>query len=362
MTHSYRQAGEYAITARDENGISEKRFQTTVRILGINDQVNLEVAEISLDNGKYYKVVPRNSRNIRAELKMKMRGTGIVSGYWIVDNQPYEFFNETVYQGQIKNIYTREIPGLPAFDPGMHTITVQLTRPAATAVVFPTLRYFVLPYKDSIAILAPRDGAIIKEDETAKFAWQEAKGGSYYQIAFSNSPYPLLQNDPAVKWLDCPERLTFLPDAETWNSIGRNQWTYWKVRAMDSAKSIVAESDIQEMKIIIPGARIGIEKITDMDGNGIAFGNGLASTRTDPLLIQGYLIYPAEAEFLILRIYANDNLIDQLLFRDVKREEKMRFETSVANGENESRLVFQVLKSSSPSVVVGFAELRLKKE
>ncbi len=362
MTHSYEQAGEFIITARDENGISEKKFQAAVRILGINDQVNLEVAEIALDNGKYYKVVPKNSKNIKAELKMKMRGTGIVSGYWIVDNQPYEFFNETVYQGQIKNIYTREIPGLPVSDPGMHTITVQLTRPATEAVFFPTLRYFVLPYKDIVVILAPRDGAIIKEDETTNFAWQEVEGGSYYQIAFANSLYPLLQNDPALKWLDCPDRLSFLPEAETWNAIKRNQWTYWKVRAMDSAKSVLAESNIQEMKIIIPGAKVGIEKITDMDGNGIAFGGSLALTKVDPLMVQGYLIYPAEAEFLILRIYANNNLIDQLLFRDVKKDEKLQFETSVPNTEKESRLAFQVLKSSSPSVIIGQAELQLKKE
>ncbi len=147
MTHAYKLPGNYTISARDENGASEKRFQAVIRVLGVSDQVNVELAEITLDNGKYYKVVPKNSKNIRAQLKMKMRGTGIVSGYWIVDNQPYQFFNETVFQGQIKTIPTMEIPGLPVFDPGMHTITVQLTRPA-DEIVFQTLRYFVLPYDE----------------------------------------------------------------------------------------------------------------------------------------------------------------------------------------------------------------------
>ena len=362
MTHVYKLPGNYLIIARDENGASEKKIQASVKILGISDQVNLEIAEITLDNGKYYKVVPKNSKNIRALLKMKMRGTGIVSGYWIVNNQPFEFFNETVYQGQIKTILTKEIPGLPVFDPGMHTITVQLTRPASETVVFPTLRYFVLPYENEITTLTPRDGAIIKEDETAGFSWQNVLGGSYYQIAFANSLFPLLRDDPSVKWLDCPGGLNFTPDAETWSAIQRNQWTYWKVRGLDSNKNVLAASSVQEMKIIIPGAAVGIQKISDMDGDTIEFVNGITATKADPLLVHGYLTYPAEAEYLILQVYANENKIDQLLFRDVKKEEKRFFETSVPNSEKESRILFQVMKSSSPSVIIGVLELQLKND
>jgi PKD repeat protein len=362
MTHAYRLPGSYTITARDENGASQKTFKAQVKILGISDQVNLEIAEIVLDNGKYYKVVPRNSKNIRALLRMKMKGTGIVSGYWVVDGQPFQFFNETVFQGQIKTIPTPEIPGLPVFDPGMHTITMQLTRPAGEGVVFPTLRYFVLPYENEIAVLAPKDGAIIKEDEVATFAWESALGGSYYQVAFASGIFPLMRNDESLAWHDCPERLRFTPDAETWKSIKRNEWTYWKVRAMDSGRLIMAESGVMEMKIIVPGAKIGIERITDLDGNGIAIGGGLASTRAERVLVHGGLTYPAEAEYLVLRVYANDTLVDQLLFRDVKQDEKRAFETSVPNAGPECRVVFQVLKSSSPSMLIGYAELMLKRE
>jgi PKD repeat protein len=362
MAHTYKRPGNYLITARDENGASEKKIQAPVKILGISDQVNLEIAEITLDNGKYYKVVPKNSPNIRALLKMKLRGTGIVSGYWIVDEKPYQFFNETVYQGQIKTIITPEIPGLPVFDPGMHTITVQLTRPQSEAVVFPTMRYFVLPYENVIATLSPRDGAVLKEDQVANFSWQRALGGSYYQISFANSLFPLLRDAASLKWLNCPDGLNFTPQVQVWNAIPRNQWTYWKVRALDSAQNIVAESSVQELKIIIPGAEIGIQKITDMDGKSIALGGQFTACRNDQLLVHGQLTYPGDAEYLILRVYANDELVDQLLFRDVKKDERKMFETSVPNMEKESRVIFEVLKSSSPSVVIGYAELNLKRE
>lgn len=362
MTHAYKLPGNYTITARDENGASEKTFQAQVKILGISDQVSLEIAEISLDNGKYYKVISKKSKNIRAQLRMKMKGTGIVSGYWIVDGQPHHFFNETVYQGQIKTILTPEVPGLPAFDPGMHTISMQLTRPANERVIFPTLRYYVLPYENVVVTLSPKDGAVIKEDEIAKFAWESALGGSFYQVAFANSIFPLLFNDEKQNWLDCPDRYSFTPEAETWNAIKRNQWTYWKVRAVDSSRSVVAESDIQEMKIIVQGAKIIIDRITDMNGKSLIIGSAFTVTRADHVLIYGYLTYPAAAEYLILQIYANERKVNQLLFRDFKKDEKRTFETSVPNIDKENQIVFQVLKSSSPSVIIGYEELKLKHE
>jgi hypothetical protein len=292
---------------------------------------------------------------------MKMRGTGIVSGYWIVDGQPYEFFNETVHQGEIRTLFTREIPGLPVFDPGMHTVSAQLTRPAGD-VVFPTLRYFVLPFENEIVVLGPNDGAVVKEDEVPEFAWESVAGGSFYQIAFANSPLPLLASDANLKWIACPDRFRFTPDAATWNELERNRWVYWKVRATDSGKSVVGESGIREVKIIIPGAQIGILKITDMDGRDIAMGRSFTTSRKDRLLVHGEIVYPGDAEYLVLRIYANDSLIDQLLFRDVKKDERRAFETSVPNSQQEGRVIFEVLKSSSPSLVIGYAELGLKKE
>lgn len=362
IRHMYARAGNYKITARDENGASAKTFAAAVRVLGISDSVALQVAEITLDNGKYYQVVPRNSKAIRARLKLKMRGTGIVSGYWIVDGQPSYFFSETAYQGQVKTIPTPEIPGLPTFDPGMHTITLQLTRPALDVAVFPTLRYFVLPYENIIALLGPNDGAVIKEDEAASFSWERALGGSRYQIAFSASLFPLLRADADLAWRECPDQTRYAPDAETWRAIERDRWTYWKVRAVDSAGVVVAESGIRELKVIVPGARISIHRISDMDGHDIAAGPGEVAARADRLLVHGTLTYPVAAEFLVLRVYAGGELVDQLLFRDVRQGEERAFETSVANPEGGSRVAFEVLKSSSPSVLVGYEELRLKRE
>ena len=131
---------------------------------------------------------------------------------------------------------------------------------------------------------------------------------------------------------------------------------------MDSGRAVMAECDIREMKIIVPGAEVGIRKITDLNGKSIDFEGGIASAQADYLLVQGTLTYPAEAEFLVLHVFADEGLVDQLLFRNVKKDEVRLFETSIPNSCKNSLVTFEVLKSSSPSVLVGYAELKLNKE
>jgi len=360
VVHKYRNAGTYIVKAKDENGKSPRIFQVTIRVIGISDLVNLLLAEISMDNGKYYKIVPKNSKNIKAVLKMKMKGTGVVSGYWIVDDQPYEFFNETAFQGEIKTITTKDIPGLPVLQPGMHTVTVQLTTPAQS-VTFPYLRYFVLPYENVIQLASPQDASVIKEKEIPEFSWNKAIGASRYQIAFSNTLIQILDSTPNLRWKETSQQLNHTPDAETWNNLRRNQWVYWKVRALDSPGNVVAESPIQEIKIIVPEAAIAVTKIADLDGKEIKLENQIARSKTGAILVQGRLEYQANAEFLILRVFSDNELVDQLLFRNVKKGEKRFFETSIQNLNPPHQIVFQVVKSSSPSLVIGFQELTLEK-
>ncbi len=358
--HIYRRAGNFTITAQDENGESQKKFQVNIIVRGIDDIVNIKIAEIKLDNGKYYKVIPKNSKNIRAVLRMKMGGTGIVSGYWIVDGNPYEFFNEVVHQGELKEIFTKRMPGLPVLESGIHTITLKLTKPVEVPITFPVLKYFVLPYENKVEILSPNDGCVTKEKDVPEFSWKEPKGGSKYKIAFSNYLYPILYNTNRLKWIDVNVKLNYKPEPDVWKGIKRNRWTYWKVKALDSNKNVIAESDIQDIKIVIASAEISINKITDLDGNEIQINKNVNSNKED-ILVYGSIKYKGNSKYLILRVYADNELVDQLLFRDVKKNEERLFETSIPNKKKNTKVIFQVLNTSSPSVIIGIKNLFLKK-
>jgi PKD repeat protein len=358
--HVYKRAGNFTITAQDENGESQKKFQVNIIVRGIDDIVNIEIAEIKLDNGKYYKVIPKNSKNIRAVLRMKMRGSGILSGYWIVDGNPYEFFNEVVHQGELKEIFTKRMPGLPVLESGIHTISVKLTKPAEVPITFPVLKYFVLPYENKVEILSPNDGYVTKEKDIPEFSWKEPKGGSKYKVAFSNYLYPILYNTNRLKWIDVNVKLNYKPEPDVWKNIKRNKWTYWKVKAFDSNENIIAESDIQDIKIVIASAEISISKITDLDGNEIQINKNINSDKED-ILVYGSVKYKGNSKYLILRVYADNELVDQLLFRDVKKNEERLFETSIPNKKRNTKVIFQVLNTSSPSVIIGMKNLFLKK-
>jgi PKD repeat protein len=360
-THRYQRAGTYTISAQDENGESQKKFTQQVIVRGIDDQVNLEIAEIRLDNGKYYKIVPKNSKNTRALLRMKMRGTGIVAGNWLIDGRPFELFSEVVNQGEVKEIYTRQVPGLPTIDPGIHTVTLRLTRPENILVTFPVLKYFVLPHENIIKTLAPPDGFVAKEKEIPEFSWEEPGGASKYQVAFSNYLYTLMGEGTGLRWIDVGAKLKYTPGLETWNQIKRNRWTYWKVRALDTNNSVVAESDIHDIKVVIATAEISVDKVTDLAGNEIAISSSGVTTSSDDLLVHGSIEYKGNSQYLVLRVYVDNELTDQLLFRDVKKNENRYFETSIPNKKKISRVQFKVLKTSSPAVIVGIKGLILKR-
>jgi len=359
ISHIYTKPGNYTIKAVDEAGTSSRIFEIPVNVYGLSDEVILEVAELRFDNGKYFMVVPRNSKLLKPLLKLKLRGTGTITGHWLYDDSVYGFINELSRQGEIKEITMDKARPLPTIEPGVHTVSFRLTRPEVD-VVFPTLRYYVLPYEIGMNTISPPDGFVAKDNEIPEFSWEQPKGGAAkYQIAFSHSLFDLLNNRSAIKWTDVKGSLSFTPGKEIWNGLKRNKWTYWRVKAVDSFNNTTVESGISEIKVVVAEAEITLNKVTDLNGNKIELSRDGVRSNSDMILINGSIEYKGESEYLILQVLVNDKIVDQLLFRDVKKNETRDFETSVP-GRIKGKIIFQVLKTSSPSVIVGIKGIILK--
>jgi hypothetical protein len=362
VVHRYKRTGVYTVTAREDCDDCPETFTAQVTVTGIDDRVRLEIAEILLDNGRQYKVAPRNSENLQAVLRMKMNGTGTVAGHWSVDGQPFDFFTRKVIEGELSEIYTRRSPGLPTMDPGIHTVTLELTKPADVQVTFPTLKYFVLPGETAVELSSPPDHFVAKEDEIPVFSWKQTKKAAAYQIAFANTFFPFVSDNYPLAWMDAGTELSYTPGRGVWNGIKRNRWTYWQVRAVDTGGNVTAASDIREIKVVIAGAEINIKKITDLEGNEIALADkGSIRSKPGSLLVHGSFRYTGNSQYMVLRVYVDDRFTDQLLFRNIKKDLEYDFETFVPHRGETSRVVFNVLKTSSPAVIVGIKELVLKK-
>ena len=176
---------------------------------------------------------------------------------------------------------------------------------------------------------------------------------------FDHSLFDILNNRSSVRWSEIKGIPTFTPDKEIWDGLKRNRWTYWKVRSLDNFNNIIGESNINEIKVVVATAEISLNKVTDLNGNKITLGRNGIITDSSMILINGNIEYKGESEYLILQVLVNDEMIDQLLFRDVKKGEKREFETSIPSMKR-GKVMFRVLKTSSPSVIVGLKGIILK--
>ena len=79
-------------------------------------------------------------------------------------------------------------------------------------------------------------------------------------------------------------------------------------------------------------------------------------------MLPGSIPYKGDSKFLVLRVFAGKTMVDQLLFRDVKKGDTRTFETSIPNKDKSTPITLQVLKTSSPSVIIGIKNLVLKKQ
>lgn len=354
-SHIFSQAGKYTVSARDESGQSQRSFTTDITVQGINDEVSLHKAELRFDNGRAYRIVPKNSHHLQAELQMKMEGTGLITGYWILDGQIFKPFSQISRQGDTALIKTGLTPPLPTLDPGLHRLTVQLTRPQTMDL--PEIAYFVEPISAMMEKLEPSDGYTTQEDSIPQFTWEPVRGASYYEIAFADTLYTFLYNPDHIQWQQVRTGNSIAPDPSFWLTLPRNRPLFWQIRAKDSAGQLISQSEPRTIELKLNPARIVIVSTTDIKGNPVSLPSTLLP---DHLLVAGSITFPGDSKFLMLRIFADDLMVNQLMFRDVQPGKSLSFKSSVPT-RGHKRITFQVIKPISPAVIVGVHQLELKR-
>lgn len=351
--HIFTRPGKYTVNARDESGKSQRNFSTEIEVKGITDQVSLHNAELRFDNGRAYRVVAKNSNHLQAELQLKMEGTGLVTGIWLLDNQPFKQFSQLANQGIVTIIQSGLTPPLPAIDPGLHKLTVQLTRPFSGQL--PEIYYYVEPISALMEIIEPAEKLLVKEDNPLFFRWQPVRGASWYEIGFCDSLFTFLFARDRVQWQTIREGSQYKPDASTWSSLRRNQPVFWQVRAVDSTHQLISQSEPREIQLTLNPAKIAIDSVSDLAGRPQPVP---AVNLPRQLLVKGSISYPESSQYLMLRVFADERMVNQLLFRDIHPDKPIPFTSSVP-GQGSHRITLQVLKPTSPAVVIGVHHIEL---
>ncbi|MHB8094917.1 MAG: hypothetical protein ACYDH0_08235 [Candidatus Aminicenantales bacterium] len=197
MTHVYGKEGPWTVRAYDDwgSGASGSLVFMVYPALGPRSPFAVSYIALRFEDGKSYKVVPRNSGNLAAYADFKYEGTGIFQARWMLDGMPFRTVSlalpfagqATIASNQLAGLpplASGSVPGLPTTIPGLHEVALSLVSPEFGFTV-PVIRYFVTVDEApanavDLVFSGSRDldGAVLPSDEDSI----EAPAGRYFLL------------------------------------------------------------------------------------------------------------------------------------------------------------------------------------
>jgi len=241
-THLYSTLGRFQVKAVDFNGRSSKVFSTDVVVAEMTPGFQINALEFVFGNGKYYRVIAKNSPGPNYQLRVKTKGRGVLSGQFILDNMSIGLFQIIVQENQTGLLSKSQMVALPALDPGLHELTVKFNNYTFNKKI-PILKYFVST-AGMIQIVAPPINSKVTLEDKIELRWTIASKNPLFEIAISAIPFQFL-NDKQIEWQPVAgSSFIFIPD-----SFKAGSWIYWQVRLLNVNKQVQTTSEIATFKL-----------------------------------------------------------------------------------------------------------------
>ncbi len=167
--HAYAALGRYQVKAVDFNGASSKVFSADVVVAEMTPGFEVSALEFAFDNGKYYRVIAKNSPGPGYQLRVKARGRGVLTGQLILDNMSLGLFQLVVQENQAAALPKAQMPALPVSDLGLHELTLKFSNYSFNRQI-PIIKYFVSA-AGMIQIVAPLIDAKVPAGKTVELRW-----------------------------------------------------------------------------------------------------------------------------------------------------------------------------------------------
>jgi len=206
---------------------------------------SLEITRVELyfENHQDEITIEKNFLKLKAYALVQSTGSGLLQGYWMVDNQILSQISQHVTADETIILETPEVPPLPTFNPGTHQVRFEITSPSTT-IPLPKALYFVTSAESrgasmNIVLKSPTKNSINKY-QALTFEWEALNESQIYLIEFYNrkkgaSPIFSANTRKSAYTLD-DRRLSKICQ------IGTTY--YWKVKGFDKRKTIIGESDL----------------------------------------------------------------------------------------------------------------------
>ncbi len=243
-THTFGRAGIFKVTAIDFAGKSTKIFSQNIQIAEILPDFDITTLELAFDNGKYYRVIPKNSAPPGYQLRINAKGRGILKGNLQLDDQSLGLFQIILYENQTGALERGQIVPLPVLDQGLHRFTVKFSNFSFSKAI-PVIKYFI-SLGGAILIRSPLPDSKVARVPQIMLQWETKKKNASFEIAVSGIPFQFL-TDSQIEWKPVEKSGEYRLDLSGFK-IG--DWVYWQVREVDGAGQATNTSEIAAFKIV----------------------------------------------------------------------------------------------------------------
>jgi PKD repeat protein len=241
--HAYDTLGRYQVKAVDFSGRSSKPFKAEVVVSEMTPGFEIDTLEFVFDNGKYYRVIAKNSPSPGYQLRVKAKGRGVLNGQFMLDNIPIGLFQIIVSENQTAHLPKNQLAALPTLDMGLHKITFKFNN-YTFAKKIPIIKYFVSLTGMIRIVTPPVDGKASIKDKIV-LSWDIDRKKPSYEVAVSDIPFQFL-DDKQIEWrpVDDSNRYPFDP-----GPYKPGAWIYWQVRLLNESKQVQTTSEIASFKL-----------------------------------------------------------------------------------------------------------------
>ena len=202
---------------------------------------SIKLISLYFENGRAETTVQKNIPGLKAFADIRYIGSGLLKGYWEVDGRMLSQVNQTLMSGQSVTLTTPEIPPLPTFEAGTHTVRFVITSPEQ-GIALPTMIYFVstdesVMRPNALLLKSPATRSVLPYG-TLQFQWQDFSSARYLVQFFEK---------PEVKPIFSAYTLKpfyQLPDAVLKGVFIQEKDYYWKVTGFDKQKRRTGESAV----------------------------------------------------------------------------------------------------------------------
>ncbi len=193
--------------------------------------------ELVFDNGRGEATVPLNG-SLGARALINYTGNGVLTGRWVVDGRVIQEVSETLVYGTDIVIETQEVPPLPTYEPGLHSLTFEILNPVPGFTV-PTLTYFVEPSPSeavsTIRLYRPMEGGVYYR-HSLYFSWSDPARTGLYRISVKD-----LEGNEVISAFS--ETFSYEPGPEMYGKLDQDADYRVQVFSLDQGGRVVGRSD-----------------------------------------------------------------------------------------------------------------------